>query len=232
MTGNAVLLGVGVMSGDGASAVRSSAATGSPTTRTRRRRARPPRDPSRVPNEFELIGGIEKRDIVVVPYSPEWSARFDVERQRIEDALGAIARRVDHVGSTSVPGLPAKPIVDIDLSVPDADDELAYLPALEGAGYRLRVRQRGHRMVRTPALDVHVHICTDGCDWERRHLLFRDWLRNDGRDRDAYAALKQDLAMRAWPDMNAYAEAKSSMISDITRRAEAWAERVGWSVGE
>jgi GrpB-like predicted nucleotidyltransferase (UPF0157 family) len=184
-----------------------------------------------VPDESELIGGIEKRDIVIVPYSLQWPARFEHERQRIEDALGAVACRVDHVGSTSVPGLPAKPIVDIDLSVPDVEAESAYLPPLENAGYRLRVRQRGHRMVRTPALDVHVHVCTVGSEWERQHLLFRDWLRNDECDREVYAALKHDLAKREWADMNAYSEAKGSLISEITRRAEAWAKRLGWAVG-
>ena len=144
--------------------------------------------------------------------------------------VGAVARRVDHVGSTAVPGLAAKPIVDIDLSVPDVDDEPSYLPALERAGYLLRVREPGHRLVRTAERDVHVHVCPAGSDWERRHLLFRDRLRADRRDRAAYAALKLDLAGREWADMNAYADAKGPLIADITRRAEGWAQRVGWTV--
>ncbi len=185
-----------------------------------------------VPDESELIGGVEKREINIVPPDPTWPDRFETERQHIIDALGAVARRVDHVGSTSVRGLAAKPTVDIDLSVPDADDESAYLPALVEAGYRLRVRQPGHRMVRTPQLDVHVHICTEGSEWERRHLLFRDWLRTDEHDRDAYAALKRDLAEREWSDMNTYAEAKGAFIAEITARAEAWANRVDWTVGK
>jgi GrpB-like predicted nucleotidyltransferase (UPF0157 family) len=117
----------------------------------------------------------------------------------------------------------AKPIIDIDVSVPDVDDENAYLPALEMAGYVLRVREPEHRMVRTPALDVHVHVCTAGSDWERRHRLFRDWLRHDEADRNAYAALKVGLAGREWPDMNDYAQAKGPLIAEITARAEAWA---------
>ena len=181
-----------------------------------------------MPDETELIGGTEKRDIVIVTYDLSWPARFVAERQRIVDALGPTARRVDHVGSTSVPGLDAKPIIDIDLSVPDPDNESAYLPALERAGYRLRVRQPGHRMVRTVGLDVHVHICREGSEWERRHLLFRDWLRFDDADRDAYAALKHELAQREWADMNAYADAKGVLISEIMTRAEAWAKQVDW----
>ena len=147
-------------------------------------------------DETELIGGVEKRDIVIVAYSPSWPARFAAERQRITEALGPTARRIDHVGSTSVPGLDAKPIIDIDVSVQNPDDESAYLPALERAGYHLRVREPGHRLVRTMNRDVHVHICGEGSDWERQHLLFRDWLRCNAADRHAYAALKRELVPR------------------------------------
>jgi GrpB-like predicted nucleotidyltransferase (UPF0157 family) len=181
-----------------------------------------------VPEETELIGGPEKREIVIVEYDPTWPDRFAAERARIVGALGSSARRVDHIGSTAVPGLAAKPIIDIDLSVRDPDDEPSYLPALERAGYRLRVRQPGHRMVRTAALDVHVHICGEGSEWERRHLLFRDRLRLDPADREAYAALKRALAEREWADMNAYAEAKGALIAEITARAQVWARAVGW----
>ncbi len=180
-------------------------------------------------DEIELIGGVEKREIVVVAYDPQWPSRFDRERERIARALGSGALRIDHIGSTAVPGLPAKPIVDIGLSVPDAADEPSYLPALVEAGYVLRVRQPGHRMVRTTALDVHVHVWTAGSDWERRHLLFRDWLRTDDADRAAYSRLKFDLADWEWPDMNAYAAAKDDLIAEITERAEWWALAYGWS---
>lgn len=134
------------------------------------------------------------------------------------------------MGSTAVRGLDAKPIIDIDVSVADVEQEDAYLPALLAAGYELRVRQAGHRMVRTPARDVHVHICSAGSDWERRHLLFRDWLRKDSADRDAYGALKRALAAQQWPDMNAYSEAKGDLIGRIMARAEAWASATGWKV--
>jgi GrpB-like predicted nucleotidyltransferase (UPF0157 family) len=179
----------------------------------------------------ELIGGVEKREIKVVPPDPTWPDRFALERTKIVAALGVKAIRVDHIGSTSIPGLPAQPIIDIDLSIKDVDHEEDYLPDLAAAGYQLRVREPGHRMVRTPDLGVHVHCCTMGSDWERRHLLFRDWLRNDPKDRVAYGELKNELARRAWLDMNVYAEAKSSLIREITARAEKWAAASNWSVG-
>ena len=144
-------------------------------------------DPS---EPVELIGGVEKREIKVVPPDPTWPAKFAIEREKILTALGVKAVRVDHIGSTSVPGLAAKPIIDIGLSVLDVDREEHYLPDLIAAGYQLRVREPGHRMVRTPDLGVHVHVCTAGSDWERRPLLFRDWLRYDQSDRAAYNSLK------------------------------------------
>ncbi|MFE4924855.1 GrpB family protein [Streptomyces sp. NPDC056661] len=178
----------------------------------------------------ELIGGVEQREIVIVEYDPGWPARFAQEREKIATALGSTAIRIDHVGSTAVPGLPAKPIIDIDLSVNDIEDEATYLPALTDAGYCLRVRQPGHRMVRTVTLDAQVHVCQTGSDWETRHLLFRDWLRLNVADRVAYAALKRQLAARDWPDVNAYAEAKSPFIGEIVERAREWARSTDWSL--
>jgi GrpB-like predicted nucleotidyltransferase (UPF0157 family) len=180
--------------------------------------------------DLELIGGTEKRAIVLVPYDSEWPEMFGRHHRRIVAALGNGAIRVDHIGSTSIPGLTAKPIIDIDLTVADPDDEAAYLPALEAAGYRLRVREPGHRMVRTPARDVHVHICGAGSDWQRRHLLFRDWLRHNTDDREAYAGLKRRLARQDWSDMNEYAAAKGPLIGQIIERAEQWAQSTGWRV--
>ena len=181
-----------------------------------------------VDDDFELIGGREWREIRVIAHDPAWPERFARERRRIAAALGCVARRIDHVGSTAVPGLVAKPIIDIDLSVPDVEQEVDYLPRLLAAGYRLRVRQSGHRMVRTEARDVHVHICNTGSDWERKHLLFRDWLRRDTGDREAYGHLKLQLAQRDWADMNEYADAKGPLIAEITKRAETWARTSGW----
>ncbi|MDQ3722190.1 MAG: GrpB family protein [Actinomycetota bacterium] len=177
----------------------------------------------------ELIGGLERRTITVVAYDSGWPDRYEQQRLRIAGALGSRADRIDHVGSTAVPGLAAKPIVDIDVSVEDPDDEPSFVPALEAAGYALRVREPGHRMLRSSALDVHVHVCATGSDWERRHLLFRDWLRVSEADRDRYAAAKKALASGEWPTMNDYADAKRAVIAEIMGRAEQWAAQSAWS---
>jgi GrpB-like predicted nucleotidyltransferase (UPF0157 family) len=184
-----------------------------------------------VSEEFELIGGIEQRTIHIAAPDPSWPLRFAAERDRITTALGTTARRVDHIGSTSVPGLAAKPIIDIQVSVPDIDDEQSYVDPLQAAGYRLRVREPGHRMLRTPERDVHVHVCGAGSAWERRHLLFRDWLRRDPADLAAYQELKRKLAAQEWADMNAYADAKGPLVVEISGRAEAWAQETGWTPG-
>jgi GrpB-like predicted nucleotidyltransferase (UPF0157 family) len=175
----------------------------------------------------ELVGGPEHVAIEVVEPDPGWPARFEVERARIAAALAGTAHRIEHVGSTSVPGLAAKPIIDVQVSVPDVDDD-AWLGPLEAAGYVLRVREPGHGMVRTPGRDVHVHVCSAGSEWERRHLLFRDWLRRSDADRDRYGSVKRSLAGETWPTMQHYTEAKGDVIAAVMRRAEAWAAEAGW----
>jgi len=175
-----------------------------------------------------LVGGREQRDIVIAEPDPGWPAVYARHRAVLERALGDRARRIDHVGSTSVPGLAAKPIIDIQVTVDDPDDEAAFGPTLEEAGYEARVREPRHRMFRTPARDVQVHVWAAGSDDERRHVLFRDWLRVDEDDRSLYEDTKRHLAGRRWRDMNDYAEAKSPVVTDIMERAESWARRVGW----
>jgi len=140
----------------------------------------------------------------------------------IARALSEVARRVEHIGSTSVVGLAAKPIIDILLVVDDAGNESRYLPQLTTAGYVLRVREpdwHEHRMLRTPERDVHLHVFSVGCEQIERHLLFRDRLRASDGDRRRYEALKQALAKQDWPDMNAYGAAKSELIEEIVGAA-------------
>jgi GrpB-like predicted nucleotidyltransferase (UPF0157 family) len=180
--------------------------------------------------ERELIGGFEHREILIVDYSQSWPERFERERAHIARVLGPTLIRIDHIGSTSIPGLAAKPIVDIQASVPDVEDDDQYMSLLESIGYVLRLREVDHRMLRTPAVTVHVHICSAGSEWERRHLLFRDWLRADERDRRAYENLKRQLAVHDWPDVSEYTAAKTDLIAEIAGRAEAWAHATGWSV--
>jgi GrpB-like predicted nucleotidyltransferase (UPF0157 family) len=169
-----------------------------------------------------LIGGIEKREIVIVDYDPLWPGKFQRHAAIISQALGRKALVIEHVGSTSVPGLAAKPIIDIDVVVEDSSNEAAYLPALLASGYTLRVREpdwHEHRMFRTPELDVHIHIFSPGCVEVARHLAFRNRLRNHTEDRLRYEALKRKLAKEDWPDMNAYARAKSEVVEEIIARA-------------
>jgi GrpB-like predicted nucleotidyltransferase (UPF0157 family) len=123
--------------------------------------------------------------------------------------------QIEHIGSTSVPGLGAKPIIDVLLVVKDASDEATYLPALEAAGYVLRVREPDfdeHRMFRTPEKHVHVHVFSEGSKEIARHLDFRDHLRTDEADRKRYEELKRKLATEDWEHMDAYATAKGPVI--------------------
>jgi len=183
-----------------------------------------------VANDIELIGGEEKRKIVIVAFDPSWPERFETERTKIDGALMGVPHKVWHIGSTSVAGLSAKSVIDVQVAVPDPQREDEYLPLLVEAGYVLRVRKPMHRMLRTPDLDVQIHVCGAGSDWERRHVLFRDWLRTSEEDRRLYAQLKSSLADTDWPTMNHYAEAKSAVIDEITSRAEKWALSTQWNV--
>ncbi|EDY17913.1 protein of unknown function UPF0157 [Chthoniobacter flavus Ellin428] len=169
-----------------------------------------------------LIGGIEKREVVIVDYDPRWPGKFQKHAAIVAQALGPKALVIEHVGSTSVPGLAAKPIIDIDVLVEDSSNEGAYLSDLAAAGYMLRVREpdwHEHRMFRTPELDVHIHIFSLGCVEVARHLTFRNRLQSHAEDRLRYEALKRKLAKEDWPDMNAYARAKSELVEEIIARA-------------
>jgi GrpB-like predicted nucleotidyltransferase (UPF0157 family) len=143
-----------------------------------------------------LIGGREEREIVIVEYDARWPARFERERALVQQALGARAIRIEHIGSTAVRGLAAKPIIDLLVTVEDPDDEAASVPALTAVGYELRVREPGHRMFRTPEHDVHVHVSDDADAEVTRYLRFRDQLRRSAEDRQAYEQLKRELARR------------------------------------
>lgn len=180
---------------------------------------------------FELVAGSDRSGpdpVEVVPYDPAWPSRFAAWRDRLARVLGAAALQIEHVGSTAVPGLPAKPVVDIQVSVVDVEDEASYAPHIERAGVALRARETGHRYFRPSGdrpRDVQVHVWGTGSDWEDRHLLFRDYLRADAASRDAYAALKQELAARYRYDRIAYNEAKTNFILDALEQAHAWRRR-------
>jgi GrpB-like predicted nucleotidyltransferase (UPF0157 family) len=160
--------------------------------------------------------------IVVVEYDPQWPAVFAHEAERITAALGTTALSVEHVGSTSVPGLAAKPIIDIDLVVPSSADEDAYVPQLEAAGYLLIIREPNwheHRMLKGTDPKVNLHVFSPGSPETHRHKVFRDWLRAHTDDRDLYGRTKLDLAGQEWSDVRAYTDAKNGVIDAIYARA-------------
>ena len=174
-------------------------------------------------HETGLLGGAETRTIVVVPYRPEWPGLFRRQAERIAAALGEAALQIEHIGSTAVPGLAAKPIIDMLVVVENSGDEDAYLPAMESCGYVLRVREpdfEEHRMFRTPHGDVHVHVLSRGSPEIGRYLRFRDALRGNAAFRVKYQGRKQALATQNWADMNAYAAAKTEMIEEILRASD------------
>jgi GrpB-like predicted nucleotidyltransferase (UPF0157 family) len=160
--------------------------------------------------------------ITLVEYDPRWFQRFEHERNRIVGALGERAISVDHIGSTAVPGLAAKDIIDICLGVADSADESAYLADLVDAGYELRAREpdwHEHRMLRTPEHDVNLHVFTAGSVEITRSLIFRDRLRRVPSERNLYEETKQSLATNEWPTRQDYANAKTDVIEEIIARA-------------
>lgn len=162
----------------------------------------------------------------VVDYDPAWPALFDREAAKVRDALGRSALAVEHVGSTSVPGLAAKPVIDINLTVTHSADEAAYAPALEAAGYRLIVREPDwfeHRMFKGAAPAVNLHVFSPGCPELDRMRALRDWLRRSPDDVALYGSAKRQLAERDWAFVQDYADAKSEVVGDILGRALAWA---------
>jgi GrpB-like predicted nucleotidyltransferase (UPF0157 family) len=157
-------------------------------------------------------------------YDPAWPAAYAREAGRVMAALRERVVILEHVGSTSVPGLPAKPIIDMVLEVADSSDEAAYVPDLEAAGYTLRIREPSwfeHRMLRRPDQSVHLHVFSADCPETRRMLRFRDHLRASAADRELYAATKRELAAHEWKYMQQYADAKHPVIAEIMARATA-----------
>jgi GrpB-like predicted nucleotidyltransferase (UPF0157 family) len=156
------------------------------------------------------------------PYDPRWAVRYERVAAEISAALGSRVVRLEHVGSTAVPDLPAKPIVDVVLEVVDSADEPSYVPALESAGFELRIREPEwyeHRVLKSAAADVNLHVFSEGCEEVERMLCFRDRLREDAADRELYAAAKRDLAAREWRYTQQYADAKSDVVREILSRA-------------
>ena len=164
-----------------------------------------------------LSGTIELRD-----HDPSWTGLYEREAARVREALGRRVVRLEHVGSSSVPGLVAKPIIDMALEVPDSSDEPTYVPDLEAAGYVLRIRTPDwfeHRMFRGPDVKVNLHVFSAGCPETDAMVRFRNWLRGNAQDRELYARVKRELASRDWTYMQQYADAKTDVVRTIMARA-------------
>ena len=166
-----------------------------------------------------LIRPIELRD-----YDPSSPERYAEQAARLREALGERVIRVEHVGSTSVPGLAAKPIIDIALEVPDTTDEPAYVDDLEAVGYVLHFREPDwleHRLFKPADGGVNLHVFPAGCPETDRMVRFRDRLRTDDADRELYLRTKRELAARDWKYMQQYADAKTGVVDEIIARAMA-----------
>lgn len=161
--------------------------------------------------------------IYLAEYDPEWPRLYEREAERIRAALGERIVLLEHVGSTSVPGLAAKPRIDILLVVPNSADESAYVPALEAAGYVLHIRESNwyeHRLFKGPDTAVNLHVFSPGCPEIDRLRLFRDWLRSNASDRQLYERTKRELASKNWQYTQNYADAKQTIVEEILARAQ------------
>ncbi len=167
--------------------------------------------------------------IPIAEYDPVWPRLYGREEARIRIILGDRVRRIEHTGSTSVPGLAAKPIIDITLSVPDSSNEADYVPAMEAAGYVLRIRESDwfeHRLFKGPDTDINLHVFTEGCTEIDKMVRFRDHLRANDADRLLYEQTKRDLASRQWAYVQHYADAKTTVVEDILKRIRSTCEGI------
>jgi GrpB-like predicted nucleotidyltransferase (UPF0157 family) len=160
--------------------------------------------------------------VILVDHDPRWPALFAREAERVRRALGERVLLLEHVGSTSVPGLAAKPKIDMLLAVADSSDEAAYVPALEAAGYVLHIREpdwHEHRLFKGPDTDINLHVFSAGHPEIGRMVAFRDWLRTNDEDRRFYERTKRELAARTWAYTQHYADAKTAVVEEIVARA-------------
>ena len=164
-----------------------------------------------------LVGHIQ-----IVDYDPDWPRLFAREARRIQATLGDRIVLIEHVGSTSVPGLAAKPRIDILLVVANSADESTYVLDLEAAAYVLRIREPDwyeHRLFNGPDTDINLHVFSSGSPEIERMLLFRDWLRGNTADRQLYEHTKWELARKDWKYTQNYADAKTTVVEEIIARA-------------
>ena len=171
-----------------------------------------------------LLGEVDRPSgpILICDYNPEWPEKFESQAGLIRAALGDLVLSLNHIGSTAVPGLAAKPVIDMNLVVGNPAHETGYLPQLEGIGYILVVREPDwfeHRMLKSASSDINLHVFPPECPELDRMLLFRDWLRRNPEEVCLYASAKRELAARDWSRVQDYADAKQTVIHAIMARA-------------
>lgn len=168
--------------------------------------------------------------VYLADYDPDWPVLYEREAARVRELLGDRVRLLEHVGSTSVPGLPAKPIIDMLLAVADSADEPAYVPSMEAGGYAVRIREpdwHEHRVFKGPDTDINLHTFSEGSSEIARMLAFRDRLRTHDDERERYLATKRELAARHWVYIQDYADAKGDVVEGIIERAVADRDAAG-----
>ena len=160
--------------------------------------------------------------VSLAPYDVAWPVQYDAEAAKVRAALGAGARVLEHVGSTSIPGMAAKPIIDIVLGVAASADEASYVPALTAQGYRLHIREpdwHEHRLMKGADPVVNLHIFTAGDAEIGRMVAFRDRCRTHPEELAFYLGAKRELASRTWRYVQHYANAKAEVVEAIIARA-------------
>ena len=164
-------------------------------------------------------GNVEHNQTIQLnPYDEKWPALFEREKERILKILKDKALMIEHIGSTSVSGLMAKPIIDILLVVEDAGKEEDYMDDLCRHGYILRVREpdfENHHMFKGPDTDIHLHVFSKGSKEIEKYLLFRNYLRLHDDARELYENTKKELAKKTWKYVQNYADAKSQVVQKI-----------------
>ncbi|MFD3684471.1 GrpB family protein [Nocardiopsis sp. NPDC058631] len=172
------------------------------------------------PESRNLVNG----RVHISEYDAKWPYLFKRESAKVRAALGDRVLLFEHVGSTAVPDMAAKPCVDLLLVVADPADESAYLSDLEAAGYSLVIREPDwyeHRVLKGPDINLNLHVFGEGCAEVERMRLFRDHLIADADARERYTAVKRELAERTWSRIQDYADAKTAVVKQILAEAQA-----------
>ena len=173
--------------------------------------------------EKVTVGKLEQLNgrVTLEEYNPNWPQMFELEAEKIRNALNGRSLNIHHVGSTAVQGLCAKPIIDIVLVVADSSNESSYVPALEAVGYTLHIREPDwfeHRMLKGLDADINLHVFSENTSEIEKMLMFRDWLRSHENDKQIYAQAKRELARQTWQHVQHYADAKTTVIHEIMKR--------------